>query len=89
MHNPTITKLKQSLEHNYVKKKADFLILRMEEGEHVEVTILNKPFEEKIERLSWSFTEELCGQYNPDLKVTQAGYTTKMWLEEVLQDFID
>jgi hypothetical protein len=91
MYTPTVTltKLKKSLDHGYVKNVAEYLILRIEEGEHVEVTIHNKPFEEKIERLSLGFTEELCGQYNPDLKVTAACYTSKRHLSGVLEDLLD
>jgi hypothetical protein len=88
-YKPTVTKLKESLENGYVKRVAEYLILRIEDGEHVEVTILNKPFEEKIERLPYGFTEELHGRYNSNLKITAACYTNKRHLSDTLQDLLD
>jgi len=86
---PTLTKLREALKHSYVKHLADYLILRFERGDEVQVTILTRPFNKQIVDMVHNFDEELCDIHDPELRITKAGYTSKKWLTEVLQDFFD
>lgn len=88
-YKPTLTKLKKSLDNGYVKNVAEYLILRIEEGDHVEVTILNKPFEDLVDRIANNFTEELVGNYNSGTRITAACYTNKRHLSDTLEDLLD
>ena len=82
--NLTLTKLKGSLEHNYVQQVADYLILAVKRGNSHEKVILDKPFEEKIESICKDHNEDCTLIGSPHVKILSAQYTTRRHLDETL-----
>jgi len=83
--NLTLTKLKGSLDHNYVQQVADHLILVIKRGDRHEKVVLNKPFEEKIENICKEHNEDCTLKDGPEVKILSAQYTTRRHLDETLQ----
>ncbi len=81
----TLTKLKDSLDHNYVKKVASHLILVVKRGDKHEQIVLDKPFAEKIENICNDHEEDCTLKGAPHIKIIAAKYTTTRLLTENLQ----
>ena len=85
---PTMAKLIKSLDHPYVRDKAEYLILLIDNGTYEQNIVLPKPFAEKVGKMTQQYDSELKLYKNPCMRITKACYTTKKGLPDTLSKLL-
>jgi len=82
----TITKIKNTLQHDYVEHLANRLVLRVDKKTHSDIVILQRPFEPKIANIEADYNEDCTLKGDPSVRIGAAHYTTRENVAEVIKD---
>jgi len=85
-NNLTITKIKNTLLHDYVEHIANRLVLRVDKETHSDIVVLQRPFEPKLANIEADYNEDCTLKGDPSVRIGAAHYTTRENVPEVIKD---
>lgn len=90
MEKVTLSMIKSSLEHVYVRKRADYMVYLVEGATPMpEVTIQHRDnFAAKVEYMSKAYNEDLTLKSNPNIKITQVDFIPEKLLAETVNGYM-
>jgi hypothetical protein len=90
MESVTLSMIKSSLEHLYVRKRADYMVYLVEGATPMpEVTIQHRDnFESKVAYMEKAYNEDLTLKNNPNIKITQVDFIPERLLAETINGYM-